>query len=246
MTECPYCGERLRKRAPKLRRDGDEIKVQEGRRERKLRKQAERAERAQRRRLRMPDLGGDGFERRSVVTIGLLAIAAVLLIAQRAIPLFIGEAGAIIGPLGDEYWRYLTAPFLYDDLGALIAVGAVIAIFGTALERRLGSLAVAVMVISTGSLGALAAVGVGSLVVAGGNGVALGLIAAWAVLARAGRDPDDEDYRDFWGAAAAASVMLLLPLVEATADPIAGVAGGLVGGAFGAVAVWRAGRGAGS
>ena len=42
VTECPYCGTRLRKRAPKLEREGDEIKVREGRRERRLRKSAER------------------------------------------------------------------------------------------------------------------------------------------------------------------------------------------------------------
>ena len=47
VTECPYCGQRLRKRAPKLQREGDEIKVREGRREKRLRKDAERRTRAE-------------------------------------------------------------------------------------------------------------------------------------------------------------------------------------------------------
>ena len=38
VTECPYCGQRLRKRAPKLQREGDEIRVREGRREKRLRR----------------------------------------------------------------------------------------------------------------------------------------------------------------------------------------------------------------
>ena len=43
VTECPYCGTRLRKRAPKLERVGDEVRVREGRRaERRRRKAAER------------------------------------------------------------------------------------------------------------------------------------------------------------------------------------------------------------
>ena len=39
VTECPYCGTRLRKRAPKLERVGDEVRVQEGRRAKRRRRQ---------------------------------------------------------------------------------------------------------------------------------------------------------------------------------------------------------------
>ena len=48
VTECPYCGTRIRKRAPRLEREGDEIRIREGRREKKLRRDAERRERAER------------------------------------------------------------------------------------------------------------------------------------------------------------------------------------------------------
>ena len=48
VTECPYCGTRLRKRAPKLERHGDELQARETRRARRRRRAAERRERASR------------------------------------------------------------------------------------------------------------------------------------------------------------------------------------------------------
>src|SRR5262249_19612499 len=45
VTECPYCGARLRKRAPKLERRGDALEAQQPRK----------------RRRRLPRLGGAGF-----------------------------------------------------------------------------------------------------------------------------------------------------------------------------------------
>ena len=42
VTECPYCGTRLRKRAPKLERHGDELDPRESRRDRRRRRAAER------------------------------------------------------------------------------------------------------------------------------------------------------------------------------------------------------------
>ena len=44
VTECPYCGTRIRKRAPRLEREGDEIRIREGRREKTRRRDAERRE----------------------------------------------------------------------------------------------------------------------------------------------------------------------------------------------------------
>ena len=46
--------------------------------------------------------------------------------------------GAIVGPVGDEYWRYLAAPFVYDDMGYLFVIGLALAIFLPEVERRLG------------------------------------------------------------------------------------------------------------
>jgi hypothetical protein len=77
----------------------------------------------------------------------------------------------------------------------------------------------------------------GNLIAAGGNGIALGAIAAWAILRRAEslRDPGEE--LDQIGVVVAASVVLLLPVFEDLASPWAGVIGGVVGllaGALGA------------
>ena len=136
VTECPYCGTRLRKRAPKLERVGDEVRVREDRRDRRRRKAAERRERLAGR----VDLG-ERLEARPLVTIAALAAPALLLIVERATNLGIYDLGAIIGPVGDEWWRYLAAPFVYDDLGYLFVCGLAIAIFLPPVERRVGAVA---------------------------------------------------------------------------------------------------------
>ncbi|MEZ5074235.1 MAG: rhomboid family intramembrane serine protease [Solirubrobacterales bacterium] len=238
VTECPYCGHRLRKRAPKLEREGDEIRVRESRRERRRRRRRERAG------ARSPALA---LGARPYATAATLIAGGILLILGRAVPLTLSELGAIVGPVGSEPWRYVTAPFAYDDLGALLVTGLAIWVFGSAVEHRLGPLPVAILILATGTLGSLAAGAVyaagisGSLVVAGGNAVALGLLGACLMLWRG-------ESRQSWGEpvetiaiAVAAVVLLLLPLVEVGADPVAGVVGGLVGTAMGAVAARRAG-----
>jgi membrane associated rhomboid family serine protease len=244
VTECPYCGHRLRKRAPDLEREGDEIKVREGRREKRRRQRRERALERQltaspkRRRFEAGD--------RPVATIGVLLVAATLMIVMRAVPLSLAEAGAIVGPVGSEVWRYLTAPFVYEDLGALIVIGAAIAIFGSALERRLGSVATLFFILAAGGLAMLAADAVAGLgfdeflVAAGGNGVALALLGAWLMLARAEGPGPLGSSIDLFGVVTITVVLLLMPLVEVTADPIAGLAGALLGLLMGRVAAARA------
>ncbi len=240
VTECPYCGQRLRKRAPELEREGDEIKVRESRRDKRRRaKQLKRDERRAGSELRgsprISRLAAASIGERPVATIAVLAISAVLLVLQRAVPWTPAEVGAIIGPVGSEAWRYVTAPFVYVDMGALIVTGAAIAIFGTAVERRIGSLMTATLVLACGTLGMLAADAVASaglvdfLVAAGGNGVALGLLGAWTMLKRAEADEPFAEPLDTIAVGVVAAVLLLLPLVETTADPVAGVVGGLVG-----------------
>ncbi len=237
VTECPYCGQRLRKRAPKLEREGDEIRVHESRREKRKR---ERRERAARRR--------EGFELnlavRPYATGVTLLIGAILIVLGGAVPLGLHEIGAVVGPVGDQPWRYLTAPFVYDDVGYFAIVGLAIGVLGSAVERRLGTLATATMIVATGALGMLAAgavyaAGLGDvLLAAGGNGIALGLLGAlfvfWQTEAAAGGEEPDIP-----AIVVVAIVLLLLPLFERTADPIAGVAGAVVGLGMGALAARR-------
>ncbi len=239
VTECPYCGTRLRKRAPKLERVGDDIKMREDRKQRRRRKAAERRGRLGER----VALGGElELSRRPVATALAIAVSAVVLIAERATNLSLLDFGAIVGPVGGEAWRYFAAPFAYDDLGYLFVCALAIAIFLPALERRVGSAAALLLVIGCGSLGMLAAEGLdsafgdGITVAAGGNGIALGVLAAWLVIRDGERRADPSEEYDRIAVAVAAAVLLLLPLVEDFADPWAGLAGGLVGAACGLAA----------
>jgi membrane associated rhomboid family serine protease len=236
VTECPYCGHRLRRRAPDLEREGDEIKVREPRRERRRReKQRRRLERDLEGGRRLPSLSGLEIGTRPAATIAALLAAAILLVVQRAVPLSLAEAGAIVGPVGTDWWRYLVAPFVYEDVGALLIIGLAIGIFGTAVERRIGSVATLTLILACGIGGMLASdiaatAGLDDfLLAAGGNGIALGLLAAWLMIVRAEARTEFAEPLDVIGVTTVAVVILLMPLVEVTADPIAGLTGGLLG-----------------
>ncbi len=249
VTECPYCGQRLRKRAPKLQRDGDEIKIREGRREKRLRRDAERRNRAE---ARLRGEGGGRFEElatKPVATALLLVVPAVGFVVFSASNLTVLDLGAIVGDPGNEVWRYLTAPFFFEDAGYLFTCGLAIALFAPPLERRIGSVATLVLALACGALGMLAAVGMDAVlgddfpVAAGANGIALGLLAAYVVVREPERRADPEDSYDPIAIAVAAAVLLALPLVEDFADPWAGLAGAIVGALCGLTASLGSRRG---
>ncbi|HVS29555.1 MAG TPA: hypothetical protein VHE14_08375, partial [Solirubrobacteraceae bacterium] len=105
ITECPYCGTRLRKRAPKLERD----------RPAKRSSGASRA-RARLGRLRANEIPGIRPDSRPWATIALVLASVGATIAW--------ESGAIayhrlvvFGPPHDEWWRVLSAPFTYGNVG---------------------------------------------------------------------------------------------------------------------------------
>ena len=178
---------------------------------------------------------------------GTLLVGAILIVLSQAVPLSLTESGAIVGPVGSEAWRYVTAPFAYDDVGAFIVIAIAIGAFGSSIERRLGTLATLTLILATGTLGMLAAGAAAAagltdfLVAAGGNGVALGLLGAWLMLWRAEAKHHFSEPLDAIGIGVVAAVLLLLPLVEIGADPIAGLVGGLVGLGMGILAARRAG-----
>ena len=227
VTECPYCGTRLRRRAPKLERRGDELLARESRRDRRRRRAA--ARRARRPALR---LAAD----RPYVTLAAILGPAILVVVQRAADLSVFRLGTVVGgAVSTPWWHYLAAPFVYDDVGYLFVVCLAIALLVPDLERRLGMPATALLLVACGALGALAAPGLddafgdGLTVVAGGNGIALGALGAWVALrhADARRDPTEE--YDWIPVVIGAIVLLALPLAEDFANPWAGVVGGLVG-----------------
>lgn len=231
VTECPYCGKRLRKRAPKIDSLGDEPARAEPSKPKKAKKakKARSRPRFQRLEITSRDL--------PFAVIVAIAAAAVLMLVQRAAGLSALQAGAIT-PLGDtEWWRYLSAPWVYVDVGFLAVVAGALAIFGIGVERRLGHAAAAVLIVGCGSLGMVAANAVEtSLVIAGGNGAALGVLAAWFALARREHHTYEEDEPDLIGVAVCAAVLVVVPLVEGSASFVGGLAGGAVGAVAGLIA----------
>ena len=229
VTECPYCGTRLRKRAPKLELRGEELTPKQSRRTRR------RIARTQR---------TDGLAERPYAVLAAILIPAILVLLRVASPsLDTFGLGGILGPVGSDWWRYLVSPFIYPDIGYLFVASVGIAIFGVAMEQRLGTIPTAILIVACGALGMLAADGMETafaprhdvLFAAGGNGIALGLLAAWAVIRGAEvRSRPGEDV-EVIGAAVAAAVLIMLPLVDDYANVFAGLGGALVGAACGLV-----------
>jgi hypothetical protein len=229
ITECPYCGNRLRRRAPKLPRAGA-------------------PERAPRRRPGFPGLlrragpssrprpvrstyAGSLAATRPYATIALVAVSCAAWIAFHASVNLYAHM-ALIGPLHGEWWKLFTSQFAYVyGLYTFVTIVA-IAIFGWLLERRHGPVLVLALFLGAGALGALAASAVYPVaIVSGGNGPALALLAAWAV-------PDLRALRagsyyegDLLGAGAIAALLLVMPFARGLSELswLAGVVGLLAG-----------------
>lgn len=227
VTECPYCGARLRKRAPRLERRGDALEAK-----------PRRGPASRLFRIRIPRRV---VAHRPYATLAAILASAALLLVQQASGSSLAALGALTVPVGGEWWRFLTAPFAYADVGYVFVVAIGLAIFATGVERRLGSIATGVLLLACGSLGMVAASAVASAqgdiaVIAGGNGMALGAVAAWFAIRRhEAHHAIDQEY-DPVGVAVAAAVLLALPIFESSADVFAGLAGGAVGGLAGLAA----------
>jgi membrane associated rhomboid family serine protease len=220
ITECPYCGQRLRKRAPKIEREGGEARVKEPRK-------MPRPTLGPLRTGEIPGIRGDETSRPYVtIALTVLGIAGFLL-------LFVVDrvSVAVDGPISGEWWRLATTPFLYENGWVQLACCTAIALYGWLLERRHGPVLVLLLFAVCGVGGvAVASQTDTSLLILGGNGAALGLLAAWAVpvlLARRGGEDDDE--ADLLGTAFIAGVLLLLPVVADFTSVVAGLTGGLAG-----------------
>ena len=216
ITECPYCGNRLRRRAPKLPRAQAADPRAAGRswpgslRRRRVASGLREA----------PAPVGYGSGRwetvRPYATLALVAAGAGTWVAWHAWPPLASKL-AVIGPLGGDWWRLLSNGFIYTDgLYAAITLMS-IALFGWLLERRHGPAVVLALFFGATVGGALVALAVYRLpLLTGGNAGALALLAAWAApdlrMARAGGYYEG----DLLGACAVAALLLALPFVEGT------------------------------
>jgi membrane associated rhomboid family serine protease len=233
VTECPYCGQRVRRRAPKLERD------EGGEPQRKQRRRPKLS------RLRPDEIQGIAPDSRPVATMALIAasLAVTLALATGAVGLL--DVGAILVPLDDDPWRYVTAPFVHDSLGYQFATLLAVGIFGSMLERRFGFFAPLLVFLLAGAAGSAAGVAadvgppfedvvIGYWVI-GANGAALGLLCAWLVDDRRAARGGGGRGNDLIPVAVFALVLALLPLAVTEASFVAGFAGAAAGALLGLV-----------
>jgi membrane associated rhomboid family serine protease len=231
VTECPYCGQRVRKRAPKIDRSSGEPETKRRKRAKKLP------------RLRAEEIAGIAPDTRPYATLGLILACVVGMLLYEAKPtLDLGYLSIFPDEPAlseDEIWRWFATSFLHaDQLGyalvALVAVG----IFGTLLERRFGAVSVVATFILAGAAGA----GLSVLLetppllsdapfwpVIGANGAALGLLCAWLVDDRVARRRGDDRENDLLGVYVIAAVLVLLSLTTEEANIAAAFGGALTG-----------------
>jgi membrane associated rhomboid family serine protease len=208
ITECPYCGTRLRKRAPKLDRNG------------RISERTRRPLTPSLSRLRRGEIPGIRHESHPYATsvLVLLGVAGTLIWRTTINGLNL----VILGHPGHQWWRVFTAPFIYNNSGYAVLTLLVIAIYGWLMERRHGPVVVIFLVL-VGGAGGLGLAGLASStgMYMGANGAALALLCAWVVpdLALLARKQDYDG--DLLGTAVFAAVIALMPLAEPAASWVA-------------------------
>jgi membrane associated rhomboid family serine protease len=235
VTECSYCGARLRKRAPKIEREGGRptpppAPAAPGRFKRKATRPVRAPKPA--RAAREPRLLAGTETGRPWATIVLVALSFGTWLS---LAFYVREDLGITALDGDP-WRFLTAPLLNGGFAAQLTATAGLAIFGWLLERRHGPVAVVGLFLLCGPGALLLAASAGTeAVVFGTHPAALGLLAAWAVPVllgrRAGREDDEAD---MLGALVFAVVLLAIPALT-QGSAVAGVLGGVFGASAGLV-----------
>jgi len=221
ITECPYCGTRLRKRAPKLEKGGAP------------RASARRRERPRLSRLKPGEIPGVRADRRPYATIGLVVVSVLVSLAFRSGLIGLPRLVDLVAtsPLDGDYWKLVTQLFVYVfSTGYEVAALGAVFLFGWLLERRHGAWAPLLVFFLGGLAGS-------ALVLAldptsgtvGANSAALALLAAWSMRDILSRRRGQEDDADLLGVLAIAVVLVLLPLATPEPHSLAGLGGGVAG-----------------
>ncbi len=229
ITECPYCGHRLRRRAPKLPRPGAAAGAAKSRAKlgslapaRLWRGTAPR--RASRR------VGTTRYAAAPPrATIALVAAGIAGWLVWHAEPLYLPDM-FIAGGIHGRWWTLLSSQFWYGSGVYAFAVLFAVAIFGWLLERRHGPFVVLALFLGAGVAGALVAVAAYPFAeVSGGNAGALALLGAWVApeLRASERGPYDD--ADLLGAGVIAALLLALPFAVFGTSWLAGVCGAAIG-----------------
>jgi ElaB/YqjD/DUF883 family membrane-anchored ribosome-binding protein len=243
ITECPYCGNRLRRRAPKL----PKVNAPASKRSRRsgLGQRFGGSRGATRPRSSRPAaraVSDRWVSTRPYATIAIVAASCVGFIAVQAVPfvyqhMILGpriEDGGLVAGVHGEWWRLITTQFVYFRGGgagvyAFIAIGSA-GLFGWLLERRHGPFVVVALYLGAGVAGALVATATYTFpVVSGGNAAALALLFAWAapdILDARARRPYEGDLA---GAGVIAALLLAVPFARPEASWLGGVTGAAIG-----------------
>lgn len=225
ITECPYCGSRIRKRAPKIER---EDKPQ------KRRRTPSMPSLGPLRTGEIPGVRGDEL-RRPVATIALVAIACLWWLAT--FPLEDKGFQLVIDPLG-EWWQVLTAPFVHFSTWYQFAALGAVGIFGWVVERKHGWLPVLAVWLVTASWSVAIVKAVeGDVYAVGSSYGAIGLLLAWAVpiwleRRRTGGDGEYDD-ADLLGAGVVLTLLVLMPAAREEVSVLATAAAVVLGGLCG-------------
>jgi membrane associated rhomboid family serine protease len=223
VTECPYCGQRVRKRAPKIGPDGT---PQTGR----LRRRAPKLPK-----LRPGEIPGIAPETAPRATQLLIAVSLLAMIVSASEEVTYYDLGALIFPIDDDWWRIAATPFLHDNLGyAFIALTAT-GIFGMHLERRFGFVTPVLIFVAAGAAGAALGNAADVLPAVGANGAALGLLCAWLVEDRSAARRGDDRENDLLGVYVIAALLLALSLATEDASIVAALGGAAIGALIGLV-----------
>jgi membrane associated rhomboid family serine protease len=223
VTECPYCGQRVRKRAPKLERGAEPEPVP-------------------RRRRRTPGLGrlrrdeipGIAPETKPYATI-VLVVACLATTLTWVAGVSTIDLGAIWGPIGSEWWRLPAYAFVHMNAGSLFATLVATGLFGMLLERRFGPAGVLAIFLLGATAGGALTFALDVYPAIGANGAALALLTAWVVDDRLASRRGDNRGNDLIGVAVIAAVLLLLPLADQHTSWAAGLGGAAAGAIIGAM-----------
>ena len=215
ITECPYCGNRLRKRAPKLDKGG-----------------VPRAPKQRRRptpalsRLRPGEIPGIRHDGRPYATLALVvgSVLFTILIRAAIVDISVIDIGV------DTWYHRAAALFFYGQTAYEVPVLAATFVFGWLLERRHGPWApLLVFALGCAAGTALALVVKSGDAFFGANSGALALLAAWAVRDLVAARRGQEIESDLLGVAAVAVLLLALPAALYEPSALAGIGGALSG-----------------
>jgi rhomboid protease GluP len=184
---------------------------------------------------------GVAVETRPYAVIALICLSLVTTVMASTGVVSVVDMGAIVVPGHPQWWRWFAAPFLHDSIGYQFVSLIAMAVFGTAIERRFGRVAVVGLFVVCGVAGVGLSVatqmpgvfGQSPNLVMGANGAALGLACFWLVDDRLAFRRGDDRGNDLIGAYVFCAVLLGVSLAVVSANLAAAVGGAVCGSLLG-------------